>query len=100
MQRNRFLTRVMTLAATFCAVASSGEHIPVSYVGHGYANQTCVPRLRRFMLIFTHSSWRTRAIPQRWTWLDSQYQEVRTGNHGHVTIAVCQPKRAVWMTGR
>lgn len=64
-------------------VNSSGEHVPVSYMGHGYANQTYVPHLRRLMLIFTHSPWWTRAMPQRWMWLDSQFEDVRTRNYGH-----------------
>jgi len=64
-------------------VNDKGEHIPVSYLGHGYCNQTYVAHLKRFMVIYTHSPWWTRALPQRWQWLNQEYDEIRRRNYGH-----------------
>jgi len=60
-----------------------GEHIPVSFMGHGYNNQAYIAHLHKLMLIYCHSPWWTRALPQRWNWLDQQHDDVRRRNYGH-----------------
>lgn len=64
-------------------VNADGEHVPVSFMGHGYCNQTYIPHLGKVMFIFTHSPWWTRAIPQRWEWLDQNDPDVKRRNYGH-----------------
>ncbi len=64
-------------------VNDEGEHIPVSFMSHGYCNQTYVPDLNKVMFIFTHSPWWTRAMPQRWEWLDQTAPDVKGRIYGH-----------------
>jgi hypothetical protein len=64
-------------------VNDKGEHTPVSFMGHGYANQVYIPHLHKAMFLFTHSPWWTRAMPQRWEWLDQNDPDVKRRNYGH-----------------
>ena len=64
-------------------VNDAREHIPVSYLSHGYNNSTYIHHLRKYMVIHTQCPWWSRALPQRWAWLDQRYKEVRTHNYGH-----------------
>jgi len=61
---------------------AAGRHVPVSYLSHGYCNEAYVPGLG-LMIAYTHSPWWTRAIPQRWAWLDANDPDVRRRNYGH-----------------
>lgn len=77
-------------------VDKDGAHIPVSFMGHGYCNQTYVAHLRRLMFAFTHSPWWTRAIPQRWTWLDPKDDDVRRRNYGHAGAVIESPRHPLF----
>jgi len=77
-------------------VNDSGEHVPVSYMGHGYCNQTYIPDLNRLMLTFTHSPWWTKAMPQRWDWLDQTYDDVKRRNYGHAGPVIENPRHPLF----
>ena len=65
-------------------VNDRGDHVPVSYLSHGYCNLAYAPDFHKLMIIYTQSPWWTRALPQRWTWLDQSFENVRRRNYGHV----------------
>ena len=73
-----------------------GEHVPVSFMGHGYCNQTFVPHLNRVMFIYTHSPWWTRALEQRWDWLDPRDDDVRRRNYGHAGPVIENPRHPLF----
>ncbi len=77
-------------------VDAKGRHVPVSFLGHGYCNQTYVPHLRRLMIVYTHNPWWTRAIPQRWSWLDANDPDVRRRNYGHAGPVIENPKHPLF----
>jgi len=60
-----------------------GRHVPVSFMGHGYCNQTYDSDRDALMFIYTHSPWWGRALPQRWTWLDQTDRSVERRYYGH-----------------
>ena len=86
----------LTLDAHGFEVNAAGEYVPVSYLSHGYCNQTYVAHLRRLMLIYTQCPWWSRALPQRWTWLDQQYEDVRTRTYGHAGPIIENPKHPLF----
>ena len=81
-------TLSLRLDANGFEVNARGEHIPVSFMGHGYCNQTYIPDRGLVMFIYTHSPWWTRAIPQRWEWLDQNDPDVKRRNYGHAGAVI------------
>lgn len=77
-------------------VNDRGQHVPVSYMGHGYCNQTYVPELNKLMLIHTHSPWWGRALPQRRDWLDASDDAVKRRYYGHAGPVIENPKHPLF----
>ena len=77
-------------------VNDKNEHIPVSFMGHGYCNQAWIDHAGCLMLIFTHSPWWTKAMPQRWDWLDQNFDEVKRRNYGHAGPVIENPKHPLF----
>jgi hypothetical protein len=48
------------------------------------------------MFAFCHSPWWTRAMPQRWEWLDQSDGDVKRRNYGHAGPAIESPKHPLF----
>ena len=80
-------------------INEAGEHIPVSYLSHGYNNLTYNPDLHKYMVIETECPWWTSALPQRWEWLDQKYPAVATKNYGGVGDVIRSAKHPWFWDG-
>jgi hypothetical protein len=50
-------------------VTEDGEQNPVSYLSHTYGNVAYDPDLQKYVVIYKHCFWWTKALPQRFEWL-------------------------------
>lgn len=73
-------------------VNETGDHIPVSYLSHGYNNMTYSPDHRKYMVIHTQCPWWTKALPQRWDWLDQKDPAVAKKSYGHCGPVIMSAK--------
>jgi hypothetical protein len=58
------------LDASGFEVNAQGDHIPVSYLSHCYANTTYNSDQDRYQIFWTQCPWWCDALPQRFTWLN------------------------------
>jgi hypothetical protein len=72
-------------------INEAGEHIPVSYLSHGYNNLTYNPDLHKYMIIHTQCPWWTTALPQRYDWLGIPADKRTYGNVGPVIASAKHP---------
>lgn len=72
-------------------VTLEGEHNPISYFSHGYNNLTYDPDQKRLMLIYTHSPWWRKALPQRAEWLGIPAEELDPYKTGRLKTNVKHP---------
>ncbi|MFW6157760.1 MAG: hypothetical protein ACOC8E_00210 [Planctomycetota bacterium] len=63
-------------------VNTDGEQAPVSYLSHTYGNVTYDPDLQKYVIIYKHCFWWTRALPQRRKWLGVPPDEKSAYNTG------------------
>ena len=73
-------------------VNDAGEHIPVSYLSHAYNNTTYNTDLRQYHIMWTQCPWWTKALPQRWKWLDQSHKGVAERDYGAVGPIIGTPK--------
>lgn len=72
-------------------VTLDGEHNPVSYFSHGYNNLSYDGDRKKLMLIYTHSPWWTKALPQRAEWLGIPAEELGPYKTGKLNNDVKHP---------
>ncbi|MCK6474481.1 MAG: hypothetical protein L6R28_22415 [Planctomycetes bacterium] len=65
-------------------VNEAGDHIPVSYLSHAYNNTTYNPDLKLYHIMWTQCPWWTKALPQRYDWLDVPAEKRTYGNVGGI----------------
>lgn len=73
-------------------VNDAGEHIPVSYLSHGYNNMTYSPDHKKYVIIHTQCPWWAKALPQRWEWLDQKDPAVIKKSYGHAGPVIMSAK--------
>ena len=77
-------------------VNDEGEHIPVSYLSHAYCNTTYNTDRRLYHIMWTQCPWWTKALPQRWEWLDQSFRAVKEKNYGNVGPIISAPKHPLF----
>lgn len=77
-------------------IDARGKDVPVSYLSHAYCNTTYNSDLRLYHIMWTQCPWWTKALPQRWEWLDQDYKAVREKNYGNVGPIIAAPKHPLF----
>ncbi len=77
-------------------VNEAGDHIPVSYLSHGYYNTTYNPDLKLYHVIWTQCPWWGKILPQRWEWLDQNDPGVARRTYGAVGPVIASARHPLF----